>query len=175
MGLERGPPRPSQDSHNSTAHIKPCRSHSSQVGSAGSGFAFEIFNGLRQFPPRLRAVKCHGFHSPSPSPSPTAVVSGTLTSSAASPPIPPLTTPSLTTTTTPPPPPPPSSDDKVVHIPWLEELRKLRVAELQQEVQRYDVSILSLQLKVKKLKRREGRELEGEASETKSGRGFQRR
>ncbi|KAI6683884.1 hypothetical protein NL676_029797 [Syzygium grande] len=46
---------------------------------------------------------------------------------------------------------PSSSDDKVVHIPWLEELRKLRVAELQQEVQRYDVSILSLQLKVKKL------------------------
>lgn len=49
----------------------------------------------------------------------------------------------------------PDSDDappdKVVHIPWLEELRKLRVAELQQEVQRYDVSILSLQLKVKKL------------------------
>ncbi|XP_030474277.1 uncharacterized protein LOC115691704 [Syzygium oleosum] len=43
------------------------------------------------------------------------------------------------------------ADDKVVHIPWLEELRKLRVAELQQEVQRYDVSILSLQLKVKKL------------------------
>ncbi|XP_056163451.1 uncharacterized protein LOC130136902 [Syzygium oleosum] len=46
---------------------------------------------------------------------------------------------------------PSSSEDKVVHIPWLEELRKLRVAELQQEVQRYDVSIPSLQLKVKKL------------------------
>ncbi|XP_030547363.2 uncharacterized protein DDB_G0283697 [Rhodamnia argentea] len=44
-----------------------------------------------------------------------------------------------------------SASDEAVHIPWLEELRKLRVAELQQEVQRYDVSILSLQLKVKKL------------------------
>lgn len=28
------------------------------------------------------------------------------------------------------------------HVPWLDELRKLRVAELQQEVQRSDVSIL---------------------------------
>ncbi|XP_068653283.1 uncharacterized protein [Aristolochia californica] len=36
-------------------------------------------------------------------------------------------------------------------IPWLEELRRLRVAELRREVQRYDVSIVSLQLKVKKL------------------------
>lgn len=41
----------------------------------------------------------------------------------------------------------PSPDDssasgKAVDIPWLEDLRKLRVAELQQEVQRYDVSIL---------------------------------
>ncbi|XP_047337725.1 uncharacterized protein LOC124941441 [Impatiens glandulifera] len=37
-------------------------------------------------------------------------------------------------------------------IPWLEELRKLRVAELRKEVERYDISIASLQLKVKKLK-----------------------
>ncbi|KAI3866999.1 hypothetical protein MKX03_022042 [Papaver bracteatum] len=36
-------------------------------------------------------------------------------------------------------------------IPWLDELRKLRVAELRREVQEYDVSILSLQLKVKRL------------------------
>ncbi|KAG9456688.1 hypothetical protein H6P81_001196 [Aristolochia fimbriata] len=44
-------------------------------------------------------------------------------------------------------------DDESDHraIPWLEELRKLRVAELRREVQRYDVSIVSLQLKVKKL------------------------
>lgn len=34
------------------------------------------------------------------------------------------------------------SGDKVDAIPWLDELRKLRVAELRQEVQRYDVSIL---------------------------------
>lgn len=32
--------------------------------------------------------------------------------------------------------------DKADHVPWLDELRKLRVAELQQEVQRSDVSIL---------------------------------
>ncbi|KAL3348560.1 hypothetical protein AABB24_021965 [Solanum stoloniferum] len=38
-----------------------------------------------------------------------------------------------------------------VTIPWIEELRQLRVAELQQEVQRYDLSIQSLELKVKKL------------------------
>ncbi|KAJ4979672.1 hypothetical protein NE237_010452 [Protea cynaroides] len=37
-------------------------------------------------------------------------------------------------------------------IPWLEDLRKLRVAELRREVQRYDVSIVSLQLKVNRLK-----------------------
>lgn len=34
-------------------------------------------------------------------------------------------------------------------FPWLEELRKLRVAELKQEVHRYDLSIRSLQMKVK--------------------------
>ena len=32
--------------------------------------------------------------------------------------------------------------DKVDDIPWLDQLRKLRVDELRQEVQRYDVSIL---------------------------------
>ncbi|KFK37248.1 hypothetical protein AALP_AA4G233200 [Arabis alpina] len=37
------------------------------------------------------------------------------------------------------------------NIPWLEQLRSLRVAELRREVQRYDDSILSLQMKVKKL------------------------
>ncbi|KAJ4842419.1 hypothetical protein Tsubulata_017630, partial [Turnera subulata] len=37
-------------------------------------------------------------------------------------------------------------------LPWLEELRKLRVAELKRELQRYDLSIVSLQLKVKRLK-----------------------
>ncbi|KAI9402175.1 hypothetical protein POPTR_001G229300v4 [Populus trichocarpa] len=42
-------------------------------------------------------------------------------------------------------------NNNIVSVPWLEELRKLRVAELKQEVQRYDVSILTLQLKVKKL------------------------
>ncbi|XP_072963095.1 uncharacterized protein [Typha angustifolia] len=37
-------------------------------------------------------------------------------------------------------------------IPWLEDLRRLRVAELRRELHRYDVSILSLQSKVKRLK-----------------------
>nr|XP_010913905.1 serine/arginine repetitive matrix protein 1 isoform X2 [Elaeis guineensis] len=50
-----------------------------------------------------------------------------------------------------------------LEIPWLEELRKLRVAELRREVQRHDVSILSLQLKVKKLQEeREQSLLEGD-------------
>ncbi|KAG1326792.1 serine/arginine repetitive matrix protein 1 [Cocos nucifera] len=60
-----------------------------------------------------------------------------------------------------------TSDGKIgggpgLEIPWLEELRKLRVAELRREVQRYDGSILSLQLKVKKLQEeREQSLLEG--------------
>ncbi|KAK2651304.1 hypothetical protein Ddye_018793 [Dipteronia dyeriana] len=37
-------------------------------------------------------------------------------------------------------------------IPWLDELKKLRVAELKSEVERYDLSIVSLQSKVQKLK-----------------------
>lgn len=42
-------------------------------------------------------------------------------------------------------------DEEIDTIPWLEELRKLRVAELRREVEQYDVSIVSLQSKVKKL------------------------
>lgn len=38
-----------------------------------------------------------------------------------------------------------------VLIPWIEELRQLRVAELKQEVQRYDLSIQSLEMKVKEM------------------------
>lgn len=34
------------------------------------------------------------------------------------------------------------TDDKTQTIPWLEELRKLRVAELKREVQKYDTSIV---------------------------------
>ncbi|XP_010265891.1 PREDICTED: uncharacterized protein LOC104603529 [Nelumbo nucifera] len=60
-------------------------------------------------------------------------------------------------------------DDKKGEIPWLEELRKLRVAELRREVQRYDVSIVSLQLKVKRLKEERERSLrEKESSVAKS-------
>ncbi|CAH8269244.1 unnamed protein product [Arabidopsis lyrata] len=44
-----------------------------------------------------------------------------------------------------------AEEDEVGEIPWLEQLRSLRVAELRREVQRCDDSILSLQLKVKKL------------------------
>ncbi|CAL9129959.1 unnamed protein product [Musa textilis] len=41
--------------------------------------------------------------------------------------------------------------DSKADVPWLEELRRLRVAELRREVERYDISIGSLQLKVKSL------------------------
>lgn len=56
-----------------------------------------------------------------------------------------------------------SLDGDDVTVPLLEELRKLRVAELRQEVQRYDLSIQSLQIQVKRL---EGeRERSSKASE----------
>ncbi|KAL5221678.1 hypothetical protein ABZP36_026391 [Zizania latifolia] len=45
---------------------------------------------------------------------------------------------------------------------WVEELRKLRVAELRREVERYDLSIGSLQLKVKRLKEERERSLSDE-------------
>ncbi|XP_028203900.1 lateral signaling target protein 2 homolog isoform X2 [Glycine soja] len=47
------------------------------------------------------------------------------------------------------------------HVPWLDELRKLRVAELRREVQRSDVSILSLQLEVKRLEEEKTKEKDG--------------
>ncbi|KAG1363888.1 serine/arginine repetitive matrix protein 1 [Cocos nucifera] len=50
-------------------------------------------------------------------------------------------------------------DSAAAEVPWLEELRKLRVAELRREVERYDLSIGSLQLKVKKLKEERERSL----------------
>ncbi|KAF8102176.1 hypothetical protein N665_0201s0457 [Sinapis alba] len=46
---------------------------------------------------------------------------------------------------------------------WLEELRKLRVDELRREVERYDLSILSLQMKVKKLEDEREKSLKEEA------------
>ncbi|CAK7331777.1 unnamed protein product [Dovyalis caffra] len=58
------------------------------------------------------------------------------------------------------------NNNKFVNIPWLEELRQLRVAELKQEVQRYDVSILTLQLKVKKLEEERERSVQGGDSNT---------
>ncbi|KAM7505540.1 hypothetical protein LguiB_004444 [Lonicera macranthoides] len=49
-----------------------------------------------------------------------------------------------------------SGDDdgktEIENIPWLDELRNLRVAELKRELERYDLSIVSLQMKVKRLK-----------------------
>ncbi|XWS56195.1 hypothetical protein CRYUN_Cryun09bG0065500 [Craigia yunnanensis] len=52
-------------------------------------------------------------------------------------------------------------------VPWLDELRKLRVTELRREVQQYDLSIGSLQLKVQKLKEeREQRENGKETEKT---------
>lgn len=44
-------------------------------------------------------------------------------------------------------------------VPLLEELRRLRVAELRREVERYDISIVSLQLKVKTLTEERDRSL----------------
>ncbi|KAM0941514.1 putative transcription factor MYB-related family [Dioscorea sansibarensis] len=43
-------------------------------------------------------------------------------------------------------------DGPLPDIPWLEELRKLRVAELRREVERSDLSIRNLQIKVERLK-----------------------
>ncbi|KAL6987015.1 hypothetical protein U1Q18_012775 [Sarracenia purpurea var. burkii] len=47
---------------------------------------------------------------------------------------------------------PPDDGDKDGTVPWLDDLRKLRVTELKHELERYDLSIVSLQLKVKRLK-----------------------
>ncbi|KAK9265546.1 hypothetical protein L1049_021609 [Liquidambar formosana] len=56
-------------------------------------------------------------------------------------------------------------------IPWLDELRKLRVAELKREVERYDLSIVSLQSKVKRLKEEREQSLrENEEEREKSDR-----
>ncbi|CAL9169930.1 unnamed protein product, partial [Musa hybrid cultivar] len=46
-----------------------------------------------------------------------------------------------------------------VEVPWVEELRKLRVAELRRDVERYDASIGYLQLKVKRLEEERERSL----------------
>ncbi|CAN8286487.1 unnamed protein product [Cochlearia groenlandica] len=55
-------------------------------------------------------------------------------------------------------------------LPWLEQLRSLRVAELRREVQQYDESILSLQIKVKKLEEEEEKpDLEEEEEERRGG------
>ncbi|KAK5803928.1 uncharacterized protein LOC108457025 [Gossypium arboreum] len=51
-------------------------------------------------------------------------------------------------------------------VPWLDELRKLRVAELRREVQQYDLSIVSLQLKVQKLKEEREQSLTENGKET---------
>uniref|UniRef100_A0A6N2KU89 Bromo domain-containing protein n=1 Tax=Salix viminalis TaxID=40686 RepID=A0A6N2KU89_SALVM len=58
-------------------------------------------------------------------------------------------------------------DNSFVNVPWFEELRKLRVAELKQEVQRYDVSILTLRLKVKKLEEERERSFQGDSNTEK--------
>ncbi|WOK91979.1 hypothetical protein Cni_G00670 [Canna indica] len=52
-------------------------------------------------------------------------------------------------------------------VPWLEQLRRLRVAELRSEVERYDLSIGSLQSKVKRLQE----ERERSSREVESGKG----
>ncbi|KAG9130859.1 hypothetical protein Leryth_024962 [Lithospermum erythrorhizon] len=55
------------------------------------------------------------------------------------------------------------TDGYDVTVPFLEELRKLRVAELKKEVQRYDLSIQSLQSQVKRLE--DEREMSSKANE----------
>ncbi|CAJ2648596.1 unnamed protein product [Trifolium pratense] len=55
-----------------------------------------------------------------------------------------------------------SADVDSDHVPWLEKLRKERVAELRRDVQRSDVSILSLQLQVKRLEEEKAKENDGE-------------
>ncbi|KAL5098490.1 hypothetical protein RYX36_002817 [Vicia faba] len=55
-------------------------------------------------------------------------------------------------------PPPQQNGDASDHVPWLDKLRKQRVAELRRDVQRSDVSILSLQLQVKKLEEEKAKE-----------------
>ncbi|TKY49524.1 Bromodomain-containing protein 8 [Spatholobus suberectus] len=58
-----------------------------------------------------------------------------------------------------------AAGDNSDHVPWLDELRKLRVAELHREVQRRDVSILSLQLEVKRLEEEKAKENDGKDDE----------
>ncbi|CAJ1958375.1 unnamed protein product [Sphenostylis stenocarpa] len=58
-----------------------------------------------------------------------------------------------------------AAGDNSDHVPWLDELRKLRVAELRREVQRRDVSILSLQLEVKRLEEEKAKENDGKDDE----------
>nr|XP_016463328.1 PREDICTED: uncharacterized protein LOC107786375 [Nicotiana tabacum] len=59
--------------------------------------------------------------------------------------------------------------EKTVCVPLLEELRKLRVAELRREVERYDLSIVSLQLKKQRLEEERERSLQQtENGESKS-------
>ncbi|XP_010524440.1 PREDICTED: dentin matrix acidic phosphoprotein 1-like [Tarenaya hassleriana] len=53
-------------------------------------------------------------------------------------------------------------------VPWLDELRKLRVAELRREVERYDLSISSLQLKVKRLEEERERSIKEDETETEN-------
>ncbi|OIT34895.1 PREDICTED: uncharacterized protein LOC109244091 [Nicotiana attenuata] len=50
--------------------------------------------------------------------------------------------------------------EKTVCVPLLEELRKLRVAELRREVERYDLSIVSLQLKKQRLEEERERSMQ---------------
>ncbi|GFY90442.1 DNA-binding bromodomain-containing protein [Actinidia rufa] len=58
-----------------------------------------------------------------------------------------------------------AENDGVDAIPWLEELRKLRVDELKQEVLRYDLSIQSLELKVKRLEEEREQSLKADQNE----------
>ncbi|XP_052727165.1 uncharacterized protein LOC108334234 isoform X2 [Vigna angularis] len=58
-----------------------------------------------------------------------------------------------------------ATGDNSDHVPWLDELRKLRVDELRREVQRRDDSIMSLQLEVKRLEEEKAKENDGKDGE----------
>ncbi|GFZ00650.1 DNA-binding bromodomain-containing protein [Actinidia rufa] len=56
-------------------------------------------------------------------------------------------------------------NDGVDAVPWLEELRKLRVDELKQEIFRHDLSIQSLEWKVKRMEEERERSVKDDQNE----------
>ncbi|POO01315.1 Octamer-binding transcription factor [Trema orientale] len=61
---------------------------------------------------------------------------------------------------------PPNDDESASFLPMVDELKKIRVEELRREVRRRDVSIVSLELKVKRLEEERERSLRGSRPES---------